>query len=138
MGRLYEYRGMISSSCRDEIILYVLGNAEIPPTRLTGPDALSKYISDICGSDSEERYYDKLYRYDNLLMLHEIVIPSKENGTPAKIITQARLNSKKPLIFGEREPMEIPENELETMSNEERNRYWKFRWHNGYDKFYYG
>lgn len=137
MRELYEYKGSVSGSGHNEIVLYVHGNDEIPPTRLTVPQALFQYINDIYGADSEERYYEKIFKYDNILILHEIVIPSKNNGRPTKIITQSKLTSEEPIIFGKVEQMEIPENELEPMSNEEYIRYCKFRYENNHDKFYY-
>lgn len=137
MRKLYEYKGSISSSGHNEIVLYVYGNDEIPPTRLTVPKALFQYLNDICGADSEEKYYEKIFKYDNILILHEIIIPSKNKGKPAKIITQAKLTSEEPIIFGEVEQMETPENELEPMSVEEYKRYFEFRYENNHEKFYY-
>lgn len=138
MRKLYEYKGSISSiSGQGEIMLYVFGNDEIPPTRLTVPKALFQYINDVSGTDSEEKYYEKIYKYDNLLLVHEIVIPAKVNSKPVKIITQAKLTSKEPTIFGEAEQMETPENELGPMSSEEYNRYFEFRRENKHDEFYY-
>ena len=137
MRKLYEYKGSISSVGHNEIELYVLGNDEIPPTKLTVPKALYQYINDICGADSEEKYYEKIFKYDNILNLFEIVIPSKNENRPAKIITHAKLTSEELIIFGDPEQMEVPENELEPMSDAEYLRYLEFRRANDYDKFYY-
>ena len=137
MRKLYEYTGSISSIGNNEIVLYVHGNDEVPPTRLSVPKALYNYLYYVSGTDCEEKYCDKIFKYDNILNLHEIVIPSKNNVRPAKIITQAKLTSEELIIFGEPEPMETPENELEPMNNEEYSCYFEFRRKNEHSKFYY-
>ena len=137
MRKMYEYKGNISSSGNNEIVLYVMGNDEVPPTKLTVPKALFQYVEDICGRDSEEKYYDKIYKYDHSLILHEIVIPSQNNGKPAKIITQAKLTSEEVTIFGEVEQMETLEEELMPMNDEEYWRYYEFRRENEHERFYY-
>ena len=137
MSRLYEYTGSVSSTWNNEIVLYVHGNEEIPPTRLNVYEAMQSYINDLYCGNSEERYYTKTFRYDSLLNLREIVIPSNVAGSPAKIITQARIWQREPQIFGNPAIMDVSENELQPMSREEQARYRELRMRNEYDKFYY-
>lgn len=138
MTGLYDYTGNMSAIGNGEILLCVFGNHGIPPTRLYVPAAIYGYLYGLSDACSEEGFYVKTYRYDRFLILREITVPSKDRGIPAKIVTQARMASREPAIFGESRYLEVPEKKLEPMDGDEYGRYLRFRRVNKHAGFYNG
>lgn len=129
MKKLYSYRGLISSFGSNgsnlSIVLYDIYDNSKAPTRLEVVGGLAKYISEIEGTDAEERYLNADYFYNNCLYLHRIEIPSSNENIPAKIITQADLFSDELVIFGPKEYIET--RDPQPMSREQACAWFEFR-----------
>lgn len=127
MGNIYKYHGTISGISYDrkgcgcvDMILHDMEDKEKAPTRITAYGAMAKYISEIESTDAEERYILADWYYDSNLFLHRIEIPSKNGGTPAKVITQNEIWGLELEVFGPKEYIEVAE--PESMESSERDR----------------
>lgn len=114
MERLFKYQGTVSSisfsskGCgAADLILGDITDRDNPPVRVEAHGALVKYINEIEMTDVEERYIQSDWYYDSNLFLYRIEVPSSNDRTPAKVITQEDFFSDKLIIFG-------PQNYIET------------------------
>lgn len=133
MRNLYKYEGLVGSisyrkgegthvSTADIILddIYEEGKA---PVGLRATGGLAEYIENIGWTDAEERYIKCDYYYDNTLVLKKIEVPGK-NGTPAKVIIPAGIDSNDVVIFGEQNYIET--SEPEGMSGDEMIRMFQY------------
>lgn len=130
MSKLYKYRGTVSGSSSSDkkvvsIILHDIHDSEKAPTRIEVFGGMAKYIYEIEMTDAEERYLNADYFFDNNLYLHRIEIPSSNEYTPAKVITQGNLLSEELVIFGPQEYIET--RTPEPMDNEQFTAWCRFR-----------
>ena len=105
---VYSYRGSVSEISTNvhgmtEIVLDDMEDETKSPIRLQVTGALAKYVNDIECTDAEERYLSSDWVYDRQLTLLRIEIPSREIGTPAKVITQTEAYAQAVSIFGAQE-----------------------------------
>ena len=126
MLRTYKYSGSISSLSGDyrEIVLYNMEHPEIAPTKVDGC-LFKDYFDKVEFCDDEERYLPHLFVYDQILMLNEIHVLTRD-GKDAKIIVGGIDNGYAYCrIFGPKE--NITSDDPERISAEEYQKYldWK-------------
>ena len=103
----YKYRGTVTQSeysrgALEFIVLADICDEEKPPVLLEVCGPIAEYISNIQGTDAEERYIASDFYYDRNLMLCRIEVPSNDEHVPAKIIAQNRpwMNPFELSVFG--------------------------------------
>lgn len=127
----YKYRGTAHAyGGSSEIVEFGNIYEDKPPVLLKVSKPLLKYISDIGGTDAEERYIPSYYCYGDMLTVTRIEVPGDMDGIPAKIITCEDIWSEDVVIFGEQEYIET--SKPKSMSWEELAR-WR-DWKNGHIK----
>lgn len=113
MSQLYKYHGTVSSigfvdngyKAKADIVLGDISDWDKAPTRIQAFGGLAKYISEIGGTDAEERYIKSDWYYDRNLYLHRIEITTSD-GHIAKVITQADFLSDELAVFGPQDYIE--------------------------------
>ena len=127
MKFIYEYHGNINK---------ISFSREIHDITLHVPTALFKYINHIGNAANQEKYSQKIFRYDSQIYLYEIMIPSNLSSIPAKIITLERFSSNEFTIFGPVEPLEKHGENFASMSQNDYSQYLIFREKNSYPHFF--
>ncbi|MCM1564943.1 MAG: hypothetical protein NC238_03105 [Dehalobacter sp.] len=133
MSQLYKYHGTVSSiefkdngyKASADIILGDISDWDKAPTRIQAFGGLAKYISEIGGTDAEERYIKSDWFYDRNLYLHRIEIPTSD-GCIAKVITQADFLSDELAVFGPQDYIET--DSPEPMDSEQLAAWGKYRY----------
>ncbi|MPM07933.1 hypothetical protein SDC9_54244 [bioreactor metagenome] len=132
MTQLFKYSGTVSQFGFDgkgsgtaDLILDDISDWDKPPVRIAAHGALARYISDIEGTDAEERYINSDWYYDRNLFLYRIEVPSSNEFLPAKVITQADFLSDELAIFGPQEYIET--SKPEPMSAEQSAAWGEYR-----------
>lgn len=134
MNSYFKYEGTISVSeggCYNVILDDIHDNHK-PPMAVRIPcKSLAKYLEDRGWTDCEERYITQTWIFDRNLFLQAVIIPSTENGIPAKVIAckDPEMLSDEIVIFGPDALIDVWN--PEPMDQDERISWLNFRSHFG-------